>query len=141
MFGGIPMALGMGFHFFEAVTVTSLGGFTGITVFTFLSEIIIANYKKRQARKRITHPHLPPPKIFTKQKRFIVKIKKRFGLVGISFLTPLIFSLPLGCFLAVRYYKNKQTILIYMFSSVLIWSVTSYFLYKPLINAIRTYLF
>jgi hypothetical protein len=141
VFGGIPMALGMGFSFFEAVTVTSLGGFTGVTIFVYSSDKIIANYKRKQAHNRIHNPHLTPTKVFTKKKRFIVYVKKKFGLPGIALLTPLILSIPIGCFLAVRYFKDKQTILIYMFSSVFIWSSTSYYLYKPLINAIRKYFF
>lgn len=141
VFGGMPMALGMGFSFFEAVTVTSLGGFTGVVVFVFFSDTLILNYKKRQAQKKITHPDLPPKKIFSGKKRLIIRIKKKFGLTGIALLTPLLLSIPLGCFLAVRYFKNKQKVIIYMFTSVLIWSASSYYLYKPLINAIRTYLF
>ncbi len=51
-------------------------------------------------------------------------MKQRFGLIGISLLTPLLLSIPLGSFLAVRYFKNKQRILIYMFASILFWSVS-----------------
>ena len=137
VFGGMPMALGMGFSFFKAVTVTSLGGFTGVTFFTMLSEKIISNYKIKQLKRKQSHPNLPPKKIFSKKKRFIVSIKSRFGLTGIAFFTPLIFSIPLGCFIAVRYYKHKQTILIYMFTSVLGWSGLAYYLYKPIIAAIK----
>lgn len=131
------MALIAGFHFFKAVTITSLGGFTGTVIFTFLSEKIISNFKKRQLRRRQTHPHILPKKVFTKRKRFIVGIKTRFGLLGIAFFTPLLFSIPLGCFIAVRYYKSKQTILIYMFTSVLLWSAAAFYLYQPLIRAIK----
>ena len=137
VFGGIPTALGLGFPFFKAVTITSLGGFTGTVIFTFLSEKIISNYKKRVIRRRITHPHLTPKKVFTRRKRFIVSIKRRFGLLGIAFFTPLLFSIPLGCFIAVRYYKSKQTILIYMFTSVLMWSATAYYMYFPIIAALK----
>ncbi len=141
VFGGIPMALGMGFPFFKAVTVTSLGGFTGVIFFVYSSDKLIAGYKHRQALKRISHPNLKPKKIFSPKKRFIIGIKQRFGLAGIALLTPLLISIPLGCFLAVRYFKKKRIILVYMFSSVLVWSATSYYLYKPIINAIRTYFF
>jgi hypothetical protein len=53
----------------------------------------------------------------------IVKVKHRFGLVGIALLTPFLISIPLGCYLAVRYFKNKQRIIAYMFASILFWSI------------------
>ena len=64
-----------------------------------------------------------PKKIFTRKNKIIVTVKKRFGLLGIALLTPSLFSIPIGCFLAVRYFKDKQRIVIYMFGSILFWSV------------------
>ena len=141
VFGGVPLALTYNFSFFESVTVTSIGGFTGCILFVFLSEKLILNYRHRIANKLHLTKKSTTKKVFTKKKRFIIKVKTRFGLTGISALTPLLLSIPLGCFVAVRYFKNKQRVLIYMFTSVFLWSVASYYLYKPLINAIRTYLF
>ena len=137
VFGGIPMALGMGFSFFKAVTVTSLGGFTGVPFFVFFSDILLANYKKRIALKRLSYPDQKPKNTFSSKKRLIIYVKNKFGLTGIALLTPLLLSIPLGCFLAVRYFKNKHTILVYMFSSVLIWSASAYYLYIPLIRGFK----
>ena len=128
VFGAVPFALGLGFSFFEAVTVTSLGGFTGVTVFVFLSEKIVDRLRKRRLEKKLAEEHAadgkPAPKKFTRKNKIIVQVKRRFGLIGIAFLTPLLFSIPLGCFLAVRYFKPKHKIMIYMFVSVLFWSVS-----------------
>jgi uncharacterized membrane protein len=123
-FGAVPLALGFGFSFFEAVTVTSLGGFTGVVFFVFLSEKLIENVKKLKAKKQQSNTNQAPKKIFTRKNKFIVKVKHRFGLIGIAFLTPLLLSIPLGCYLAVRYFKDKHLILIYMFVSILFWSVS-----------------
>jgi hypothetical protein len=120
VFGGVPLALLYGFSFFKTVTVTSLGGFTGSTFFVYASDKIIEYYKKRKAQK---HPDTKPKKKFTRKNKIIVIVKKRFGLLGISMLTPSIFSIPIGCFLAVRYFKDKQRIVIYMFGSILFWAV------------------
>ncbi len=141
VFGGVPLALTYNFSFFESVTVTSIGGFTGCIFFVFLSEKLIINYRHRIANKIHHTKKSAIKKVFTKKKRFIIKIKTQFGLVGIAALTPLLLSIPLGCFVAVRYFKHKQRVLIYMFTSVILWSTVSYYLYKPLINAIRTYFF
>ncbi len=124
VFGAVPMALSFGFSFFEAVTVTTIGGFTGVTFFVMMSDRLIANYKIKQAKKKTEYPIASPPKIFTRTNRIIVYIKKRFGLLGIALLTPLLLSIPIGCFVAVRYFKEKQRILIYMFASILFWSVS-----------------
>lgn len=122
VFGAVPMALAMGFSFFEAVTITSLGGFTGVIFFVTMSDKIVTNLKKRK-EKKIQQQHIQPKKIFTRKNKTIIRVKKRFGLMGIALLTPLLLSIPIGCFLAVRYFKDKQRILVYMFGSILFWSV------------------
>lgn len=123
VFGGVPLALGLGFSFFKAVTVTTLGGFTGILFFVFLSEKLIANVKKLKEKKQALRHDQQHPKIFTRKNKLIIKVKRRFGLVGIALLTPFLLSIPLGCYLAVRYFKNKQKVITYMFASILFWSI------------------
>jgi uncharacterized membrane protein len=124
VFGAVPLALVYGFSFFETVTVTSLGGFVGVTFFVFMSDKLIADFKKRKALKDKTQSVAIPKKIFTHKNKIIVVVKHRFGLLGIALLTPLLLSIPIGCFLAVRYFKDKHRILIYMFCAILFWSVS-----------------
>jgi len=121
--GGLPLAMFYRFSFFETVTITSLGGFTGSVFFVSMSDKLVAYFKKRKIQKRIENPNLVPKKIFTRRNKIIVTVKHRHGLLGIALLTPLLFSIPIGCFIAVRYFKDKQRILIYMFGAVLFWSV------------------
>jgi uncharacterized membrane protein len=121
VFGAVPFALGLGFSFFEAVTVTTAGGFTGVTIFVLMSERIVARIKRRK-REKLHDAHLTKKK-FTRKNKMIVRVKLRFGLLGIAFLTPLLLSIPIGCFLAVRYFQHKQKIIIYMFCSIIFWSV------------------
>jgi hypothetical protein len=141
VFGGVPLALSFGFPFFEAVTVTTLGGFTSAVIFVNMSDWLIAHYKKKSAIEFALNPHLPHKKKFTKTRRFVIRVKSRFGLLGFSFILPFLIPIPLGSFLAVRYFHNKQKVLMYMFCAILFWSVTGYYLYKPLIDAIRKYIF
>ena len=124
VFGGVPLALGLGFSFFKAVTVTSSGGFVGVIFFVFLSEKLISNVKKLKEKSRIPDIQLSSKKIFTRKNKIIVNVKHRFGLLGIAFLTPLLLSIPVGCYVAVRYFKNRHLILVYMFASILFWSIT-----------------
>ncbi len=139
VFGGVPMALGLGFSYFESITVTTLGGCFGVAVFVFTSDKLIAFFKERDAQKRIKNPNATPKKKFNKKNRMIISVKRRFGLLGFSILIPFLIPIPIGCFLAVRYFNDKQKILRYMFLSILFWSVIGTLLYKPLFDAIRNY--
>ena len=124
VFGGVPLALAYGFSIFEAIVVTSLGGFSGVLLFVTISDIILKKYKERKHEKQHFKQEEKKKKIFSKKNRLIIHVKQRFGLIGIATLTPLLFSIPIGCFLAVRYFKNKQKVIIYMFASILFWSVS-----------------
>ncbi|MDQ3047421.1 MAG: hypothetical protein M3R27_07730 [Bacteroidota bacterium] len=125
VFGGVPVALGLGFSFFKAVFVTSLGGCTGVIIFVYMSEWIMKRIKVRAANKRLKFPHALRKNIFTRKNKSIVKIKMKFGLLGIAFITPLLLSIPLGCFLAVRYFKDKPRIIAVMFGAILFWSIST----------------
>lgn len=139
-FGGVPTALGFGFSYFESITVTTSGGFVGVLVFVFSSDKLLAFLKKRASLKREKNPNLPPKKKFSRTNRIIISVKKRFGLLGFSLLVPFLIPIPLGCFLAVRYFNDKQKIVRYLFVSIFVWSVIGTLLYKPLFDAIRNYL-
>ncbi|MFL5765644.1 MAG: hypothetical protein ACJ77K_16990 [Bacteroidia bacterium] len=138
-FGGVPMALGFGFSAFESITVTCLGGFTGVVTFVFLSEKVIAYYRRRAAFRRAAGL-APRKKKFTRRNRMIITIKNKFGLVGFAFLVPVFIPIPIGCFLTVRYFNDKQKILRSLFAAIVFWSVVGTYLYKPLFDAIRHYI-
>ena len=53
----------------------------------------------------------------------MVRIKQRYGLIGIAFTTPLLLSIPVGVFLAARYYRSSKTKYLYLIGSNLVWSV------------------
>jgi hypothetical protein len=124
VFGGVPMALGFKFSFFESVIVSSSGGFTGVFTFVTLSEKILSFIKKRKQKNNGKMLNSPDKKKFTTRNKTIIKVKQRFGLLGFSFLVPFFIPIPLGCFLAVRYFENKKKIIIYLFASILFWSIT-----------------
>ena len=53
-----------------------------------------------------------PKKVFTKFNRRVIRIKHRFGLTGIAILTPIFLSIPIGAFLAERFYKDKKKVIL-----------------------------
>lgn len=62
-------------------------------------------------------------KLFSKRTRLAVKIWKGFGIKGIAFLTPLIFTPIGGTFIALSFNVNKFKILIWMLISAVLWGV------------------
>jgi hypothetical protein len=128
--GGLPLSTAFHFSPLHAMGTTSLGGILGVVIFTHLSQWILNRYqdfkkKRRKAQRRR----------FTWINKTIVRTKIRFGLLGISAITPLLLSLPLGCFLALRYFGNKQKVMAYMMVSVVFWSAT-WTLLQALINTV-----
>jgi hypothetical protein len=136
--GSVPLALGFGFPFYKSFLVTCSGGFLGVFIFVNSSEYLILKWKERKQRKKIISPF---KRKFTQKNKLIVQTKRRFGLLGIAFLTPLLLSIPIGSFIALRYFKVKKRVYLYLSGAVVFWSATSYYLYKPLFNAIHHYFF
>lgn len=123
---GMPAAVILfKFNFLKVFIVSCIGGIGGSIFYVFLSAALLKwwdNYKdKKFASKKKTY--------FTKSNRRIIRIKNRFGLTGIAILTPLILSIPLGAFLAERFYKKKSQVIAYLSVSVMITSVVFYFIY------------
>ncbi len=124
---GMPSAVVLfKFNFLKVFLVSVSGGISGSIFFTYLSAGIIKWWKKIKEKYFKEHKH---PKVFTKRNRFIIKVKKRFGLYGIAFLAPILLSQPLGAFLAERFYKDKKKIIFAMSVAVVFWSVALYFLF------------
>ncbi len=103
--------------FFFGVT----SGVFGIFTFMFLSTIILRFWQWIKVQLGIKRAK--PKKVFSKRTRMMVRIKTKYGLVGIALLSPLIISLPVGVFLAMRYFKNKKKVFVYMLGGVIIWSL------------------
>lgn len=125
---GVPTAVFAKFSFFKAITVTSCGGFMGTIVFTYLSGWLIRQSKKIR-EKYFGEANKKSAKQFTRTNKIIVTVKRKFGLTGISIITPLVLSIPLGCFIAVRYFSDKKKIITYMFVSIFIQSIVLFLFY------------
>ena len=131
----IPISLEIGFSFLQTWIATTIGGLTGVLFFFFLSKGIILMYK-RYLSKIVTRSiyHIstykqnrnliakPKKRIFTYRNKLLVRIRRRYGLLGIVILTPVLLSIPLGTFLAIKYYPKQKNLLAYLFLSVMAWS-------------------
>lgn len=138
------------FGFIQANIACITGGMLGVVVFIYFSKWILKVY--RGARKKMRKifakkkdAFYSPPvsdltvdldihynyvakhewkkKIFTPRSRRFVRIWQRYGLVGLAALTPILFSIPVGTFVMTRLESNRKKILLYMFISIVCWSL------------------
>ena len=122
---GMPMAMiVLNYNFFKIIIVANLGAITGNILFTNLSAAILKWIHNYRVKKGKIHQR----KIFTKFNRRVIRIKQRFGLAGIAFITPVLLSTPVGAFLAERFFKDKKKINLYLCISSLLWSIILYFI-------------
>jgi len=129
------ISFGLGLNFIQTWLSTTAGGIVGVLMFFFLSKWILKLYSryffyyfhltkvKVYNSLKMTVPKFIPARRFTKRNRMIIKIVKKFGMAGIVILTPVLLSIPLGTFLATRYYSSNRFLLVYLSASVLFWSL------------------
>ncbi len=135
-----PLSFGMGLSYIQTLASTSAGGIMGVILFFYLSRVIIGLYDKyvrkyvhagihslagRLQVKHLADRYFPlhrKKKVFTFQNRLFVRIRKNYGFFGIVLLTPVLLSIPIGTFLAARFYPKRKYTLLYLSASVIIWS-------------------
>jgi hypothetical protein len=135
---GMPTAIAL-FHFDfpKIMAITIPGGITGNIIFTYMSAAIFRALHKYRAKRHLIHRK----RIFTPLTRRIIRIKQRFGLTGIAFITPMFLSTPLGAFIAGRFFRNRRRIIIYFSISVVFWALALYFLILFFYDQLRGWLF
>lgn len=103
-----------GLSFLETYITCVSGAIFSATIFYFASEY----FMKRAHEKRMKLLHeaiskgelMKRKKIFTKTNKFIVKLKHRFGIYGVSIYAPLFLSVPVGTIITAKFYgKEKRT--------------------------------
>lgn len=86
---------------------------------TWLREKILHRFQKKN------------PKRFTPKNRKLVSLWKKYGLVGVAVLTPLLLTPIGGTILAVSFGSPKQKILLYMLISATIFAIgMTYIIYE-----------
>lgn len=103
------------YNYFEIVATLIAGGTTGVFVFYYTTGWINLQLNKLFPKKEKN-------KVFTKGNRRFITIKNKYGLIGISALTPILLSIPLGCFLASRFYADKKTTIPIMLAGIVFWA-------------------
>lgn len=144
------------FNNFQVILYCSAGGMLGVAVFSMftpylfrffhwikfefynlffrnkLNEIEGDDISLRQKFEIRERNKRKSKKIFTRRNRMLVSIWSRYGLIGVAALTPVIISIPIGTIIATKYVHNIRKVYLYMFLSILFWSVTMTFTFHSL---------
>ncbi|WP_420385087.1 hypothetical protein [Roseivirga sp.] len=98
----------------EIILITIAGLMTSVFIFTFLGEKI---------KKQVIPFFVKNPKRFSKKSRRMVTIWRRYGIIGVCFLTPLILSPPGGALLVAAVGAPRKQVFLYMLLFGIFWSV------------------
>ena len=119
------------FTFLETNIYCIIGGMLGVWLFSFFGSQIEKFW--HWIKPKIIHPlhklellqknESTKRKVFTKRNRLIVRIWKKYGPIGIAFLTPVILSIPIGTIIANYLIRDKQKMYWLLFASIAFWSV------------------
>lgn len=124
---GPTMGAAFGFTFLETYAVTVLGMMTTVFVFVWFGKPIRRWYNSIFTRKK---------RKFTKANRRFVYLWRHYGLIGVSMLTPVVFSPVVGVLLVTLWEKKRLKIVFWMLISALVWGVIHikfYFTMKDLL--------
>lgn len=121
----------LGMSLKTTLVVTTLGGLTGIFLSSVLGAMIrkywrsffclfLAPFSKQSYRELVN----TPPRRFSRMNRLIAHVRRKFGLAGLAFITPLLISIPAGMIIAMNIYSRKGRVIAAMIISLLFWSLT-----------------
>jgi hypothetical protein len=113
---GVSTAILLGFNQFEILVISISGGMLGVVVYLYLWELILKIYHKFYPKKN-------KPIKFSKFKRKLVVFIRKYEVYGIAFLTPVLFSMPIGTILAASIEHNKWRIKLIMFGALCFWAL------------------
>ena len=111
---GPTLGYAAGFSFVVTVGITVGGMMSSVFLFTYLGTLLREKVLSRLFKRRRT---------FTKRNRRFVQIWKKYGLSGVAFLTPLIFTPIGGTVLLTAFGSPRPKIILMMLISATLWSL------------------
>ncbi|AUD02988.1 hypothetical protein [Spirosoma pollinicola] len=112
--GGPLSGAALGLNWFETAICTMLGMMISVVLVIYAGAALQALFSRFRSA---------PAKRFTKRTRLAIRVWKRFGLVGISFLTPLLLTPIGGTILALSFGVNRSKVILYMLISAVLWAI------------------
>lgn len=133
----LPYAMIIGLDYKQAIIAVLIGGIGGFLFFYYLSKrvIVLIDYLKPKICLFIPpyfkeRYHLfcarmktkTSSKKFSRKSRFIAKLHTTYGFWGIIVATPFLLTIPVGAFLANKYYSKRPQTVPYMIASIIGWA-------------------
>ena len=108
-----------GLTFIETYVSCCSGAIVSAAIFYFLSNYFIKKSIEKNAkiRRHFLDQGLPIPvkKRFTRMNKWVIRMKRSIGIIGIAFWAPFFLSIPLGSIITAKFYgNNKNTFLLIM---------------------------
>lgn len=133
----LPYAMLIGVEYKYAILSVLVGGIGGFLLFFYLSKPLNRGLNRawphlcrvmpggiKRRFRLFCNQHLKKSnKRFTRKSRFLIRVKTTYGLWGIIIATPVILTIPIGAFLANKYYSRRKYIVTYMILSIVGWGV------------------
>jgi hypothetical protein len=113
-FAGPAAAAAFKMTVLESVILTVSGCMVSVLLTSFFGLKLRKLYVAKRAKKA---------KKFTRRKRMVVRIWKKFGLQGIAFFTPLLFTPIGGTLIAVSFGETIPRIFLHMLVSGIFWGI------------------
>jgi uncharacterized membrane protein len=113
-FGGPIAGVVLKLTWIETAICSVAGMMFTVVLLTFLGKAVQSLVKKYRKST---------PKKFSRTNRIAVNIWKKFGIIGIAFLTPPLFTPIFGPILAVAFKVPRASIFLWMFISASIWGL------------------
>lgn len=121
-----PAAQLLGYTFWETVAITTAGGCSGVVFFYIFSARVMEYHRQRtlrkQAKKRARGEQVDV-RYFTFFNKLMVRTKRRVGVAGMAFLTPVILSIPIGSVVSAKFFKHHPAMLPALMISIFIWAL------------------
>ena len=133
MFSAIP-GPALGLNYVETVISIFVGAVISASFFFFSAEY----FMQRAQNKRIklmqeAHKNgetIAQKRVFSRMNKGVVRLKLRFGKIGICFWAPFLLSVPLGSIIVAKFYGKYSFTFLYVILGMLINSLlTSFIVY------------
>ena len=102
------------FNFLQTLLFSVIGGIVGVLLFSILSNKINSLFPKK---KRVEGKKRGIKEIIS------IKTARKYGLIGIAVVTPILLSIPIGTLLALRFFPEKKKTIPILISAVVAWSL------------------
>ena len=123
--------------FFEALFSCAAGAILSSSIFFFSARYFMdraaKKYQEKLRKSREEGIPFVPKKKFTRMNKFIVRIKRSIGIIGICFWAPLFLSIPLGSIIVAKFYGHTKIayplVIVGIFVNGLIITSLAYFVF------------